>query len=378
MRLTLTYIGTATEGRIALILSMRRRGYPVSSPVSLITMTPIIPSKKQAPLYIREGVSIPSPDNDFNYIVPAGGLVLDMCEYTEIVGSLNLLVGLPTWEDLLGEVFSLEVMCYYRPMGIPASILAQQIGAMTGVPRFGHLLFPPVSGFGLSEQGIGPIAECDGEEGFCCISKYMWLLQYLPRPIPTMYHPFSYDGGFWLPVNAPVYRYNLWDKPYSGVFGSQVIRYDWIVAHPDMHRDAETGEITNDLWSGALYESHGYMASLTAVSGIDMAFSGYKFTVRGGGSWLSAYAWIHEAVSVTGIAVANSSIIAAPPVDLHQYRTCKPVRLFGLRKAVEEKSDMTDALGMIGKVGKLASTGAYLRDENVEVITDENEEGIEQ
>lgn len=372
MQLTLTYIGTATEGRVALLMSMRRHGYPISSPLILATMVPIIiPSKTQAPLYVRAGAIIPDPDGRYNYTVPAGGLRLDMCEYTDIVGSLNLLKGLPDWKDLLEEIISLEVMCYYRPIGVPPSSMAQVIGSITGAPRFGNLLFPPVDGFAVVEQGIGPIAECDGAEGFCCISKYAWLLNYLPRPVSTMYHPFSYDGGFWLPVDAPVYRYNLWNKPYSGVFGSYTLRYDWIVAHDDMYRNPSTGEILYMSWSGALYQSHGYRASLTSVSGRDLMFGGYRYNIEGAvGTWLSAYAYIHECVTVTGAAVGNLPIVAAPPADLHQY----PVK----RVSVFLPREMSVNLRGLGKLGKSVTGGVFLKDETGAIIKDENEEGVTQ
>lgn len=373
MRLTLLYIGTATEGRIALLLSMRRHGYPVSSPVSLISMTPIIPAKTQAPLYIREGAAIPNPDGNSEYIVPPGGLILDMCEYTELVGNLSLLDGLPDWVDLLEAIISLEVMCYYRPQGIPASLLAQQIGAMVGVPRFGSLLFPPVAGFSMQEGEAGAIAECDGAEGFCCISKYMWLLKYLPPPIATMYHPFAYDGGFWLPSNAPEFRYNLWSKPYVGIFGSQIIRYDWIVAHDDKHRDVVTGEIASTTWSGALYQSHGYLASLTSASGRDMTYGGYRFTIEGAiGTWLSAYAYIHEAVTVAGLSTSPNKIIAAPPAGLHGYSMRKPLRRMVLQNQRALQSQM------VGKLGKMAPGSTFLLDENKNIITDEEGGGIMQ
>lgn len=377
MQLTLTYIGTATEGRVALLMSMRRHGYPVRSPVTLATMVPIIPSKMQAPLYIRAGAVIPDPDvghpGSYNYIVPAGGLRLDMCEYTDIVGSINLLRAsiLPDWRDLLEEILSLEVMCYYRPVGVPPSSVAQVIGSITDAPRFGNLLFPPVDGFAFSEQGFGPIAECDGVEGFCCISKYAWLLNYLPRPVSNMYHPFLYDGGFWLPVDAPIYRYNLWDKPYSGVFGSYTLRYDWIVAHDDKYRNPSTGEIFDMSWSGALYQSHGYLASLTSASGRDLMFGGYRYNIEGAvGTWLSTSAYIHECITVTGAAVGNLPIVAAPPTDLHQY----PVK----RVSVFWPREMLANLRGLGKLSKSVVGGVFLKDETGAIIRDENEEGVTQ
>lgn len=382
MNLTLTYIGTATEGRIMLILSTRRHGYRISSPTSLLSLMPIIPSEVQAPLYIREDSVIPNAAGTSDYIVPEGGLVLDMCEYTQLVGQIGLLDGLPTWEDLLEAIISLEVRCFYRPQGVARSSLAEEIGGMTDAPRFGSLLYPQVADFAMGLGSLGQIAACGSGEGFAGISKYLWLLKYLPPQDNTMYHPFACDGGFWLPAppTLPVYRYNLWHKPFEGLFGLEQQTFDWIVLHPDRWRNPQSGEIIYVYWSGILSESAGYHSSLTSARGFGLNYGGFEFSIAGGyGGWLSPSQYVEEAVSVSGAARANKSILAAPPNNLHEYpllrRKGLPTYSRPVRLAPPTESE---PISNIGKLCYSASGGTYLRDEDDGIITNENEEGIEQ